>query len=53
MSRAAFEIRDLTVEARWKTRTLTLVERVSLAVPRGEILALVGESGSGKSTGPC
>jgi peptide/nickel transport system ATP-binding protein len=49
MSRAAFEIRDLTVEARWKTRTLTLVERVSLAVPRGEILALVGESGSGKS----
>jgi peptide/nickel transport system ATP-binding protein len=49
MSAAAFAIRDLTVEARWKTRALTLVERVSLAVPRGEILALVGESGSGKS----
>jgi peptide/nickel transport system ATP-binding protein len=49
MSDAALEIRDLIVEAGPKGRSVTLVDGVSLSVPRGEILALVGESGSGKS----
>ncbi len=49
MTGPALEIRDLTVEAGPKGRSVTLVDSVSLSVPRGKILALVGESGSGKS----
>ena len=42
----ALEITDLSVRY-GRTR---VVERVSLAVPKGRTVGLVGESGSGKST---
>jgi peptide/nickel transport system ATP-binding protein len=43
------EIRDLVIRAESQRGSLTLVDGVSLDVPRGEITALVGESGCGKS----
>ena len=46
----ALIIDDLTVEYRQGIRSVTAVREASLAVARGEVLALVGESGSGKST---
>ena len=36
--------------ARRKEEVVQAVDRVSLAIRRGEVLALVGESGCGKST---
>ncbi|HTQ00763.1 MAG TPA: dipeptide ABC transporter ATP-binding protein [Casimicrobiaceae bacterium] len=42
-------IDGLTVEFRTAERTVVAVRGVSLAVDRGETLAVVGESGSGKS----
>jgi len=50
--------RDIAVEVRGLDITLTragepdrtIVENVSFAIPRGEVLALIGESGSGKTT---
>lgn len=38
------------VRAGRQVRYITPVDRVSLAIERGEVLSLVGESGSGKST---
>jgi oligopeptide/dipeptide ABC transporter ATP-binding protein len=42
--------RSFTERIRGINRTITAVDGVSLAVPRGGILGLVGESGCGKST---
>jgi peptide/nickel transport system ATP-binding protein len=42
-------IENLTVELAANGRTFDAVSDLSLAVSRGEVLALVGESGSGKS----
>lgn len=46
----AIEGKDLALAYKNKGRAVRVVEGVSFAVPRGEILGLVGESGSGKST---
>jgi peptide/nickel transport system ATP-binding protein len=43
------EIQDLSIEFRTRSGTVQALERVSLAIERGETVGLVGESGSGKS----
>ncbi|MDB5251123.1 MAG: transporter ATP-binding protein [Flaviaesturariibacter sp.] len=43
------QIRDFSVRFSTEGETTTAVNKISLTVNRGEILALVGESGSGKS----
>ena len=43
------EVKDLSVEFRQGEHVTLAVDRVSLAIDKGETLALVGESGSGKS----
>ncbi len=47
---ALLEIEGLTIEAATSGGPVTLVEGLSIAVDRGEILGLIGESGSGKTT---
>jgi peptide/nickel transport system ATP-binding protein len=44
------EVADLTVEYREKDRTVHAVTGLSLALGRGETVALIGESGCGKTT---
>ncbi|MEI4472825.1 ABC transporter ATP-binding protein [Frigidibacter sp. MR17.24] len=49
------EIRDLKIEATSyppgeKPRDVTLVEGVTLKLPKGRVMGLIGESGAGKST---
>ena len=43
------EVRNLSVEFPLRREVLTVVDRVSFNVKRGEILGIVGESGAGKS----
>jgi oligopeptide/dipeptide ABC transporter ATP-binding protein len=51
MSETLVETRDLHVRFRARSGAIArAVDGVSLAVPRGEVLALVGESGCGKTT---
>ena len=45
----AVEIRDLRVTFTGGRKPVQAVNGVSLAVQRGEVVALIGESGSGKS----
>jgi NitT/TauT family transport system ATP-binding protein len=50
VSEAAVECRDLTVRFASERRTVTALEKVSLAVAEGSFLTLLGPSGCGKST---
>ena len=46
----AVECHDVTVRFNSERRTVTALERVSIAVPEGSFLTLLGPSGCGKST---
>lgn len=49
-TRAAVEIRDLTVTfSRWG-QSVTALDQVNLTIPKGQWVMLVGHNGSGKST---
>jgi NitT/TauT family transport system ATP-binding protein len=47
---AAVECHDVTVRFNSEWRTVTALERISIAVPKGSFLTLLGPSGCGKST---
>ena len=47
---ALVQVEGLRVVARKDGRETPIVNDVSFAVPKGEVLALIGESGSGKTT---
>ncbi|MCW3074796.1 MAG: transporter ATP-binding protein [Flaviaesturariibacter sp.] len=49
MSQPLLHIKDFSVQFVTERETTTAVNKISLTVNRGEIVALVGESGSGKS----
>jgi dipeptide transport system ATP-binding protein len=49
MSQRLLEIENLTVEFKTASGWFRAVDSVSLAIDKGEVLAIVGESGSGKS----
>ena len=46
----AVECHDVTVRFNSERRTVTALERISIAVPEGSFLTLLGPSGCGKST---
>jgi len=50
MTQAHVEVSGLTIAVRTPTGERTIVDDVSFAIPRGQVLALIGESGSGKTT---
>ncbi|HET9628286.1 MAG TPA: ABC transporter ATP-binding protein [Novosphingobium sp.] len=50
MTAAHVEVSGLTIAVRTPDGERRIVDDVSFAIPRGEVLALVGESGSGKTT---
>jgi oligopeptide/dipeptide ABC transporter ATP-binding protein len=49
MAAPVLDVRDLSVELGIGGRFVAALDRVTLAIERGEVLGLVGESGSGKS----
>jgi peptide/nickel transport system ATP-binding protein len=49
-SAALLDIKDLSVTLHRDGRAFLVLDRVTLSIRRGEIVALIGESGSGKST---
>jgi oligopeptide/dipeptide ABC transporter ATP-binding protein len=49
MTEPLLDIRDLTVAFTGRGAPVTVVDRVSFQLWRGEVLAIVGESGSGKT----
>lgn len=50
MSAAHVEVGGLTIAVRTPEGERAIVDDVSFAIPRGQVLALIGESGSGKTT---
>jgi len=51
MSRDQVEVRGLTIATRPRDgEARVIVDNISFALPKGEVLALIGESGSGKTT---
>src|SRR5215470_12708832 len=50
MSLPRIELRQLTRKLPSGDRTLTILDRIDLAIPPGEFTAVLGPSGSGKST---
>ena len=47
---SVLEVKNLTIQYRWRRRVLTAVDDVSFHLEHGQILGIVGESGAGKST---
>ena len=50
MARAIIEVRNLRKEYPVEDETVVALDRVTLAIPQGQICCIFGESGSGKST---
>ena len=50
MARAIIEVRNLRKEYPVEDETVVAIDRVTLAIPQGQICCIFGESGSGKST---